>query len=757
MKLKENKNTLVSTSVKIGIPRVLNMYENYPFWQTLFTECGLQVVLSPETTYEQYQKGVGSIMSDNICFPAKVAHGHILALVDAQVDRIFYPIIPKESKEFDNTSNSFNCPVVSGYPEVIRSAMNPKENFNTPFDKPVITFSNEKALKQATYNYISQFNIAKKTFDKAFKQASATQKIFRDNLIEPQREILDRCLANNELVFIVAGRPYHADSLIHQKAGQILSDLGVNVLTDDVFRIPESTGFARLNMVSQWSYPNRVVQTALEVAKLPPNVQMVQLNSFGCGPDSFLMEEIGNILKKAGKNHTVLRIDEISSPGSIRLRLRSLIESLKARQASETAKYAQVPSTAEYSGYNAFFGKEDKQKIVLIPWFTDFLSPFIPVVAELAGYKFVNCPKTSKQSAEIGLKYGNNEVCYPATLVLGDLIAELKTGKYDLNNVAVAITQTGGQCRATNYLAQIKLGLKNAGFSNIPTIAVSLGSSVFQNRQDGFEMPVRKILNIALHAFLFGDSLNKMYSSTIVREKNKGQTQQLFDFYMEKAKEFILENNAKKLMQLLEQAVDAFNLIEIEDRKLEKVGLIGEIFVKYNNYGQAHITEWLRQQNMEVEVPPMIDFFLQTFINREINNKNGITHSSYLMRTALPFLKRYLNKRIEKVEKITRNYRFYEQRQSIFEIARQAAEVIDLSNQFGEGWMIAGEVAAFSHKGINRVVCVQPFGCIANHVVAKGIERRIKRKYPKMNLLYLDIDGGMAEVNLQNRLKFLID
>jgi predicted nucleotide-binding protein (sugar kinase/HSP70/actin superfamily) len=315
---------------KIGIPRVLNMYENFPFWKTLFEQCGMEVILSPESTMSLYQSGVGSIMSDNICFPAKLAHGHILALAKMDVDRIFYPIVPKEEKENVNTCNSYNCPVVSGYPEVIRSAINPAEDLNTPFDKPVMNFGNKKTLKKQCWQYISQFGVEKNVFKIAFRCALSARQDLLKNLIESQWKIFKKALINDELIFIVAGRPYHADPLIHQKVGQILSDLGVHALTDDVFRQVESKGFKNLNLVSQWSYPNRVVQTASVVARMPQCVQMIQLNSFGCGPDSFFMEETGEILKAAGKNHTVLRIDEIASPGAIRLRLRSLIESIRS-------------------------------------------------------------------------------------------------------------------------------------------------------------------------------------------------------------------------------------------------------------------------------------------------------------------------------------------------------------------------------------------------------------------------------------------
>ncbi len=733
----------------IGIPRVLNMYENYPFWHTLFTACGMQVVLSSESNFSLYQKGVGHIMSDNICFPAKLVHGHILDLVNQHVNRIFYPIVIKEEKELKHSNNSFNCPIVSGYPDVVRSSMEPEEKYGIPFDKPVITFSNNQALKKACYHYLKQLGVSTAVFNTAFDKALHERKETLRRLIGDQRKLFDKLVSEQKLIFVVAGRPYHADPLVNQKVGQILSDMGVNVFTDDIFRHHPDQGFGKLNIVSQWSYCNRVVQAAMEVAKLPSNVQMVQLNSFGCGPDSFFMDETGEILKQAGKNHTLLRIDEIASPGSIRLRMRSLIESLKVSGISNT-----LPSTS-YKSYEVGYKKEDRKKTIIAPWFSDFISPFVPAIGELAGYKIVNLPPTTKETAELGLVYGHNEVCYPSTLVLGDIISALQSGDYDLDNIVVAITQTGGQCRATNYLSQIKSGLENAGYTNLPVLVISTGA-VYQNNQKAFKVPVVKLINILVYALLYADAVNQMYSSTVVREIKKGESLGLFNFYIERGVEAVKKNNYQTLLALLNQAVDDFNWIPVQEKTFEKIGLIGEIYVKYNNYGQAHITEWLRRQNMEVLTPPIMDFVMQYFVNSEVNVKNGVNREGIFQQFFKPAAWKYMNSRIDKVEKIMSRYRFYTPSESIYTKAKHASEILDLSNQFGEGWCIAAEVAGYARRAINRVVCVQPFGCIANHVVAKGIEKRLKKYYPEMNLLYLDIDGGMAKVNLQNRLHFLI-
>lgn len=735
----------------IGIPRVLNMFDNYPFWHTLLSNCGFNVSLSPESTYPLYQSGVGGVMSDNICFPAKLVHGHILALIEKKVDRIFYPIIPKEEKEFGGSSNSFNCPVVSGYPDVIRSSIDPEIRHGILYDEPVITFSSDKALYKGCYNYLSGLGVSKSVFDIAFDKAQKTRTALKANLYNFQKEILDHAVDSGEMLFVVAGRPYHADPLIHQKVGQILADLGVTVLTDDVFRKPESAGFGKLNIISQWSYPNRVVQAAMEVAKLPHNIQLVQLNSFGCGPDSFFMDETRDILKAVGKNITVLRIDEIASPGSIRLRLRSLVESLKA---IKEEKYQS--DKKEYRGYSVPYKiAKDARKTILIPWLADFLNPFAPALGDLLGVKVANLPKSNKISADLGLMYGNNEVCYPSTLVLGDIINTLQSGLYDAKDVVIAITQTGGQCRATNYIAQIKSGLVNAGFQDIPVIALSSGDT-FQNEESEFHLDWKRLAKIATPLVLYGDSLQHMYSTISVREKKQGEAKELFDFYIERGIDAVRANSPKQLMRLLEQAVADFNDVAIEDKTYSKVGLIGEIFVKYNSYAQANITEWLRSKNVEVSTPPLMDFLLQFFVNNKINEANGLSSSTVLSKVMTPIIWNYVNRKIKKTEKIMSKFKFFEASESIFAKAEAASEVLDLSNQFGEGWLIPGEIAHYARKGVNKVVCIQPFGCIANHIVAKGVEKRIKEIYPNMSILYLDIDGGMAEVNLQNRLHFMI-
>ena len=736
----------------IGIPRVLNMFENFPFWSTLFSECGLKPILSDESTTKLFRGGIFSIMSDNICFPAKLTNGHIMNLVEKKVSRIFYPLVIKETKEHEHDSNCFNCPVVSGYPDVIRSAVNPEGRYGIHFDTPVVSFIDEKAIYDSCYNYLTTLGIKRATIKRAVRKAIEKKMEVKRNLIETEKQILEADVKEGKMIFVMTGRPYHIDPLINQRVAQIVTDLGVDIISDDVFR-EDFNECLEMNYISQWTYPNRVIHAAHGVAKLPANVQLIQINSFGCGPDSFLMDECSNILNAAGKNHTVIRVDEISSPGSVRLRLRSLVESLRQSNAlghkNETYTYKAI--------HNSFTEKEKNERTIVVPWFSDSLSPLFPVVFKRLGFNLINLPKPDENSITTGLKYSHNEVCYPATLVVGDLVKFMIEHRDERDKYVVGITQTGGQCRATNYLALIKNALTTAGLSDVPLLSLNTGTA-YGNDQPAFKLNVRLALSIALKAVQYTEALAMMNRAMSVREKVPGTAEALMAKYQQLAIEALDKKQDKRLFALLEQAVDEFNAIEEKENfKPRVIGLIGEIYIKYNSFGQLHIGKWLQDQGIEVVVPSLMSFLLQAFVNNKVNDKHDIEKSSWMGKVGSKFVMNYINSRGRKWDKIKSRFKYNRSEGSIFEMADDASKVLNLVNQFGEGWLIAGEVMELSRSGIDKVVCLQPFGCIANHIVARGIENRLRKVCPKTGLLFLDIDSSVARVNLENRLHFLID
>ncbi len=731
----------------IGIPRVLNMYENFPFWCTLFTECGFDVELSSPSTMKIFEKGLGTVMSDSICFPAKLIHGHIFELSD-KVDRFFYPLVMFEKNDLHEAENAFNCPIVSSYSDVIKSAINTDRRFNKPLDAPVINFNNTKLLKRACYAYFKELGVKERIFNRAFEEAVTEQQVFKVNLKSKASEIIQNAVENNRIVVVLAGRPYHVDPLINQKTPEILTDLGVDVLTEDSIPEPIKLKLNELQIIPQWNYTNKIYNAAQWVAEQPENFQFVQFNSFGCGPDAIVVDECIDVLKERGKIHTIIRIDEITSTGSVRLRLRSLIESLKLRDNDDELLKKARKTTA-------IFEESDKHRLILGPYFADIYSDLIPALFACAGFRYENLPKPNKDSVQYGLKYSNNEICYPATLIVGDVIKALQSGKYDRNEVAVAITQTGGQCRASTYLSLIKKAMIAAGFEDIPVVAIGTAGKTI-NPQPGFSVDWKKVLPVTFNVILYCDSISKMYYSTVVREVKKGQSRELLEKYMKLASEPVAKNQIDLMLELLKKAVVEFNQIETIDKKLHRIGVVGEIYVKYNSFGHQYVVDWLIEQGVEVVVPPIVDFFVQELVNVQVNKKASLTERGFLESVYFAYLEILANRYISKYDKINSKFKHYAPFHKIRHAAESASKILNLVNQFGEGWLIPAEIATFAEEGINNVISLQPFGCIANHVVSKGVEKRIKDLFPKMNLLFLDFDDGASEVNIHNRLHFMV-
>jgi predicted CoA-substrate-specific enzyme activase len=735
-----------SEGIKIGIPRALNIYENFPFWNSLLSNCGIDLVLSEVSTNSIYEKGLGTIMSDSICFPAKLVHGHIFELIEKKVDRIFYPMVFYEKNEFEESNNHFNCPIVSSYADVIKSSINTLQNHSVEFDALEINFNNEKLLKSACFKYLSKLNIKRSVYKKALDIAIEAQQKFKQKIKSKAIEIIEKSKKNNQLLIVLAGRPYHSDSLINHKIPEILVNLGVNVVTEDSVPLSKNKTVEDLHIISQWSYPNRIYNAAQWVAEQDENVQFVLFNSFGCGPDAIVIDECNEILKSAGKIHTLIRIDEITSTGSVKLRLRSLIESLKIRGKSNFAQNQRISTPT--------FEEKDKRRTIIGPLFSDMYSPILPALFKLAGYQYVNLQSPDKTSVEYGLKYSNNEICYPATIVVGDIIRALNSGKYKRDELAVTLTQTGGQCRASTYLSLIKKAMVTAGFDDIPVISIGLNGKVI-NQQSGFNINWKLLVPITFVSILFCDAISMMYYSMVVREIEKGSSKKLKLKYLNLINNYIVENDINGVFQLLKSAVDDFNNVEVDDKFYPKIGIVGEIYVKYNSFGNQFIIDWLIEHGVEVMVPPLNDFLTQEFVNVKVNKKLGLTEAKF-GDFYINYFEFKANKYFRKIDKIFSNYKLYSPFHKIREMSKKAEKILSLANQFGEGWLIPAEIATFSEQGINNIVSVQPFGCIANQVVSKGIEKKLKDNYPNLNLLFLDFDDGISNVNVINRLHFLV-
>ncbi len=747
-----NRNPEPATPARLtlGIPRSLNMYENYPFWHTLFTESGIRVQLSDPSTGEIYARGAGTIMSENICYPAKITHGHIYNLIDKKVDRIFYPMVMFEQQEFKDALNSFNCPIVSGYPDVIRSAINPEKNFGVPLDTPAVTFRDKKLLKKIVTEYLTGLGIDKKTINRAYKHALAAQQAYKDAVRAEGDKILARAEAEDRLVILLLGRPYHVDPLINHGVPSVLTDFGVDVITEDALHIDRDAMLNDPHVLTQWEYPNRYYH-AMRWAGQHENVEVVQLNSFGCGPDAITVDEVHSLATEYGMGHTVIRIDEIESTGSVRLRLRSMIESVQQKRRHEKRTYTPRKSVRVYQ-------KEDRDKVILAPQFSYFYTaPLVRPILDM-GYKVDMLPPPDRDTAETGLKYTNNEICYPAIVIIGDLIKALQSGKYDPKDVVVGITQTGGQCRASSYLSLLRRALASAGFYDTPIISLTAGLKAL-NEQPGFKFDIKKYSYHAVLSIVFADAISEMYYATAIREINKGDALKVADKYMALLANTV-ENGGMVLkrdivLDTIRRAVKDFNAIPVKNLTYPKVGVIGEIYAKYNSFANNRVAEWLMEQGLEVVSPSLMEFFAAWPISAETDVKEHLKRPDVMW-----FLSKVTQKVaqsfLDEVDGVLQDSHYHRPMHTIEHIAGKAKEIVRLTHQYGEGWLIPGEINSMIEDGIPNVLCLQPFGCIANHVVAKGVEKRMKEEHPDLNLLFLDVDAGVSEVNFVNRLHFFV-
>lgn len=762
--------------IKIGIPRILNMYEEYPFWNALLCEAGLEVILSSESTFSKYEGALNTVMSDNICFPAKLAHSHLKELNEnKEVSSILMPyVVYEHNDDPKNTLNSFNCPVVSGYSDVIKSVL----DLQKPIDAPVINFANPKLLEQQVINYLKGLSISKKKAKQAFAKAMEAQEEYARAIKAKNMEILH---GSEELTILLAGRPYHTDPLVQHKLSEMIANLGVNVISDDIARSIDTNVesndadpanyVAETYLVKQWAYMNRIMKSAQWAAEQGDDVHFVQMTSFGCGPDSFIQDEIRDIMKRHGKPFTLLKIDDVSNIGSLKLRVRSLVESLKGSEDLKNSDKGDANSKvkSEHSPLvqTKVFKHEDVHRKILAPFMTEYLTPIIPPILKLIGYDVEVLPMSDEASAELGLKFANNEICYPATLIVGDIIKALQSGHYDLNNTAVVMSQTGGQCRATNYAGLIKRAMVTNGFKDVPLLTLGVTASTGEasgstddkqdyNEQEGFNVPWLKYSQIIITAILYGDAINEMYNACIVREKQPGIAKELRDKYMRLIDEPIAKNSAKGLIRLIEQAAEEFNEMTA-DKDVPRVGIVGEIFLKFNPFSHQFLEKYIISKGVEIVPPLLAPFFLQEFVNVEVQKHTRLSCTrvpDFVVKGAYQAL---IGRRIRQINKAAKRFRYFRPFTNIFDDAKEVKGIVSLAAQFGEGWLLPADIIGYIRDGVNNVISLQPFGCIANHVISKGIEKRLHERFPRLNLVSLDFDSGVSEVNVTNRLLLFLD
>ena len=730
---------LSDESPVFGIPRVLSVYEHYPFFYSLFRKLGIKVELSDKSNQEMYYKGLRTVPADNLCLPAKIANGHAFNLIEKGVDRIFYPAILYENKESDDAQNSYNCPVVTGYGEVLKRAIKTE----TPIDSFPMSFQYLKGFKKNLFKYLSQYGVTQKQIENAVDFALEFEKKIKGILRERAGEIINKAKAENKPLIIVLGRPYHLDSMINNGILDLIYDLGAYAISEDSIPDLHKENLEGVLPLTQWSYHNRLYLAAKWITKQKyDKVAALQLNSFGCGPDAVVADEVKSLVETGGKIYISIKIDEMSNLGAAKIRIRSLLEALSR---NKNIEYKERIFTKKYS-------KEDKRKNIIAPYFAKTYSELMEPVLYRLGYNLVTLRKQSKENVDVGLRYVNNDMCYPAVIVIGDLLKALKSGKYDPDNSVVALTQTNGQCRASNYVPLLKKALVDAGFVNTPVVTLSSDSFA-----EGFVFNPVKLIKYTVILYAIADALMRMKMRIKPYETHKGEAQCLYDRLQDELVQRAYEEapSKKMLIDFMRHAVREFNKIEINyDKPKRKVGIVGEIYLKSNDFSNNYLVDWLEEKGFEVKLPSYLKFFEYGYYSQLYNAKEKI--SLLPMKLSTRAINHFTIQHYrDLVEKELKRFKLYQKEISIEEAIKENDNVMPQYLQFGEGWLLPMEIAAMANEGVKDVISVQPFGCISNHIVAKGEYRELKDKFG-VNMLLLDYEAGTSQVNIENRLELFL-
>ena len=738
-----------ATRGTVGIPRVLNMYENYPFWATFFKKLGFRVVLSPQSTRKIYELGIDSIPSESECYPAKLAHGHVSWLIHQNVDFIFYPCIPYERNEFPDSNNHYNCPIVTSYAENIKNNVDEITTGQMKFLNPFMSFASEDTLSSQLIKTFcnADYNVSEAKVRDAVSEAWKELAVVRMEMQQKGEEVLKYMEENGKRGIVLAGRPYHIDPEINHGIPELINSYGIAVLTEDSISHLQEVE-RPLIVMDQWMYHSRLYAAANYV-KTRDDLDLIQLNSFGCGLDAVTTDAVNDILSKSGKIYTCLKIDEVNNLGAARIRIRSLLSAIRVREKKQT-KRTIVPANYE----RVIFTEEMRENYtILCPQMSPIHFDLLEPAFQTAGYNLVVPDVPSRTCVDVGLKYVNNDACYPSLIVVGQLMAAVMSGDYDMTKTAIVITQTGGGCRASNYIGFIRRALEKAGYPDVPVISLNL-SGLESN--PGFKF-TPSLAQHGLYALVFGDIFLRCVYRTRPYEAVPGSTNALHEKWKKEVIAFVSQKKMlshRKFKKMCRQIIRDFDNLERLDIKKPRVGVVGEILVKFHPAANNYLVDLLEAEGAEAVVPDLTDFLLYCFYNNGFKADNlGMSKKSKRMgRLGINFFEWLRSAARDELEKS----KHFDAPAHIDDLAKYARDIVSEGNQTGEGWFLTGEMLELIHTGTPNIVCTQPFACLPNHVVGKGVIKELRHRYPQSNIVAIDYDPGASEVNQLNRIKLML-
>jgi predicted CoA-substrate-specific enzyme activase len=734
----------------IGIPRVLNMYENYPFWFTLFTGLGFRVELSGERPDESL--GIDTIPSQTICYPAKLVHRHIIDLLDRGVKRIFFPIVQREHPEFSDAHNNFNCPVVTGYPDAAFLNIDALRADDVDFMRPPISmepFTKPAQMKKRLLAELRRFGATAREISRAFDAAAAAQRDFKDDIRRYGEETMEYLRDTGGVGIVLAGHPYHLDPEVHHGIPELIKGYGVAVLTEDsICHRADELDAERLYMLDQWTYHSRLFRTASVLARHPEfeNVHMVQLNSFGCGLDALSADQAASILERCGKLHTLIKIDEGKNNGAVNIRIRSLLSSVRRKGSRGIIRDEPRAETPRPSLPKS---KEQRTRTILCPPLSEYHFQFLETAMRRDGLDFRVLPEGGREAVELGLMHVNNDSCYPAMVVVGQFLQALRSGEVDPDSTDCLYAQTGGSCRASNYVPLLRRALDSAGFPQVRVLAANAQGNLGAEK---FEISPGAIWR-SLLGMLYGDMLMRLLHRTRPYEINRGEAGGLYREWTRKCHENVRRGSWAAFKRDVRAMTEAFSAVPIDETPRPRVGIVGEILVKYHNRANERLVSVIENEGGEAVVPDLANFILYCLYDSVFAHKklSGALIPRLVGETAIEILE-WMRRPMRRALSGTRFGKIDKIRGMVYGIEETASP----ANQAGEGWLLASEMMRLIEGGIRNVICIQPFACLPNHITGKGMMKELRRLYKGANIMALDYDSSVSNVNQLNRIKLLM-
>ena len=732
----------------IGIPRILNIYENYPFWATFFRELGFRVVLSPFSDRKIYELGMESIPSESECYPAKLSHGHVQWLINQGIKTIFHPCVFYEHQENQGAQNHYNCPIVVSYAENLKNNVEAIADGSVHYIRPFIAFTSEQtAADRLVKTAAEEWQIPEKEVRQAVHAAWEEQHNAKEDIRAEGVRALQEMEQNRGRGIVLSGRPYHIDPEINHGIPELIASYGLTVFTED--SLPVSDHEERpLRVVDQWVYHSRMYSAAEFVAKRD-DLELVQLNSFGCGLDAVTTDQISEILEKSNKLYTLLKIDEVNNLGAVRIRIRSLLAAMDMRREKQI-----VAKPAQQQYHRAEFTREMREEgyTLLIPQMSPIHFDFLEPVMRKHGYHVVLLDNDNRKAIDTGLKFVNNDACFPSITVVGQIMEAVLSGKYDTSRLAIIMSQTGGCCRASNYVAFIRRALEKAGLPHVPVISINMNG---MEKNEGFSLSAGALLDL-FQAAVYGDLLMRCLYRVRPYELVPGSANAMHQKWKNKC---ILALTGKHPMRLYrrycQEIVKDFDTLPLDESiRKPRVGVVGEILVKYMPLANNHLVDLLEREGAEAVVPDLMDFLNYCIYNGKYKTEflGAKKIGAALSEAALRLIYTLRKPAIDALKKSTR----FGAPVPIKELAEITKPFLSLGNQYGEGWFLTGEMVELIQSGTPNIVCIQPFACLPNHVVGKGVIKALKKHYPQANIAAVDYDPGASEVNQLNRIKLML-